>query len=223
MRRRTIVCYGDSNTWGVIAGSPGGLMQRYPWERRWPGVLQEVLGERFRVIEEGLRGRTTELDDPVDGGHKNGLTYLLPCLESHQPINWVVIFLGINDLKARFGRRAEQVASGIETLIGVVLTSSTGPNRRPPEVLAVSPPPISPRRELLPVFGDAQDRARGLEDAIQRVSERRGVACLRTSGFLQPNARDGIHLDEEGHRLLGERISSIIAGCQGRHAQLRDG
>lgn len=64
---KTILCYGDSNTWGYDPVT-GGRLER---DRRWPGVLRTQLGEGYLVIEEGLNGRTTVWDDPIEG-YKNG-------------------------------------------------------------------------------------------------------------------------------------------------------
>lgn len=92
---KNIVCFGDSNTYGRDPVTKGRLDKK----TRWPGVLQNILGEEYDVIEEGLNGRTTVWNDPVRGGPKrNGSLYLLPCLESHAPINLLVIMLGTNDL-----------------------------------------------------------------------------------------------------------------------------
>ena len=87
---KTILCYGDSNTYGLRPDSN----QRYPREIRWTGLLQKSLGEDYYVIEEGLSGRTTLWDDPIEE-HKNGKTYLFPCLESHSPIDLVVLMLSL--------------------------------------------------------------------------------------------------------------------------------
>src|SRR5690349_6490973 len=67
---RTVLCYGDSNTHGQI---PGGLtLDRYTLRERWPGVLAAELGNTWHVIEEGLSGRTTVHDDPIEGAGKIG-------------------------------------------------------------------------------------------------------------------------------------------------------
>jgi hypothetical protein len=87
---KTVLCYGDSNTWGSDSETGG----RFPMEVRWPGVLRRALGEGYWVIEEGLGGRTTVRDDPIEGNHKNGRTYLRACLETHKPIDLVTIMLG---------------------------------------------------------------------------------------------------------------------------------
>jgi lysophospholipase L1-like esterase len=99
---KTVLCYGDSNTWG----SDPETGERFAPEVRWPGVLRQALGEGYWVVEEGLNGRTTVRDDPIEGAHKNGRTYLPACLEFHKPIDLVLIMLGTNDLKARFAASA---------------------------------------------------------------------------------------------------------------------
>ena len=78
----TVLCYGDSNTWGYAPAT----RRRYAPDVRWTGVLADRLGGGYRVIEEGLNGRTTRWDDPIELG-RNGLTYLRPCVESHNPID----------------------------------------------------------------------------------------------------------------------------------------
>ncbi len=90
---KTIVCFGDSNTWGFAPISKA----RYDRDTRWPGVLRNALGGGYLVIEEGQNGRTTVWDDPIEA-NKNGATYLLPCLESHKPLDLLIIKLGTNDL-----------------------------------------------------------------------------------------------------------------------------
>ena len=72
-----ILCFGDSNTWGFNPHT----QNRFPDDVRWTGVLSRDLGARAIVIEEGLNGRTTVLDDPFQPG-LNGQTYLVPCIRS---------------------------------------------------------------------------------------------------------------------------------------------
>src|SRR5690606_5752286 len=107
---------------------PGrGPLERYPRDRRWGGVLEKNLGAGWQVIEEGLSGRTTVHDDPIEGAHKNGRTYLRPCLQSHAPIDLVVIMLGTNDLKVRFHKPPSEVAMGIGCLVYDIRELSPGP------------------------------------------------------------------------------------------------
>ena len=96
----------------------------------------------FRVIEEGLNGRTTVWDDPIEG-HKNGQTYLVPCLASHKPIDLVVLILGTNDLKMRFSVPADDIARGVGLLCDIILKSDTGRGEKPPQLLLLAPPPLA--------------------------------------------------------------------------------
>ena len=110
---KTVLCFGDSNTHGQIPGKDGG---RYEKEIRWPGVLKSMLGDSFDVIEEGLGGRTTVFEDPIEED-KSGKAYLQQCLHSHKPIDLIIVMLGTNDLKIRFGLTAYDVSLGLETLV----------------------------------------------------------------------------------------------------------
>jgi lysophospholipase L1-like esterase len=132
---KTVLLYGDSNTWGHIAGSGG---QRFPREQRWPVVLQGLLGDEWEVIAEGLGGRTATVDRPDSEG-RNGLPYLLPCLHSHAPIDVVVIFLGTNDVNFM---PDDRVAWCVERLVKVARNSESGPGWTAPRVVVVCPPPF---------------------------------------------------------------------------------
>ena len=132
---RRILCYGDSNTWGYDAAAD----DRFPEEVRWTGVLQQLLGEGFRVIEEGQPGRTTVWDDPIEE-HRNGKTALYSVLESQSPVDLVVLMLGTNDLKPRFSLNAFDIAAGLERLVRIIQTHLPTAQRRPPEILLVCPP-----------------------------------------------------------------------------------
>ena len=72
---KTILCYGDSLTWGYDAES----LARHALEDRWPSVLQAALGGGVDVIAEGLNGRTTAFDDHLADDDRNGAR-LLPTL-----------------------------------------------------------------------------------------------------------------------------------------------
>src|SRR6185312_15728191 len=123
---KTILCYGDSNLRGFIPGTfdeKTGLSARYAKNKRWTGVLQNKLGDKYDVIEEGLNGRTTNLDEIIPGRpFRNGLALLPACLESHYPIDLVIFMLGTNDTKVQFNRTAEEIAEGMRELVKVIKT-----------------------------------------------------------------------------------------------------
>lgn len=74
MSTKNILCFGDSVTWGWVPKENGVPTERFAPDVRWTGVLADRLGEGYHVIEEGLSGRTTAVDDPTDP-RLNGSTY----------------------------------------------------------------------------------------------------------------------------------------------------
>ena len=132
---RSVLCFGDSNTWGLDPVTEA----RFPRTVRWPGLLQSALGSEWHVVEEGLNGRTTTLDSPI-APEKNGLDYLVPCLDSHAPLDAVVIYLGTNDLAERYSLTATDIARAAARLATVVAASTAGVDGAAPLPILASPP-----------------------------------------------------------------------------------
>ncbi len=208
---KTILCYGDSNTWGYKPDETG----RYPKKVRWTTILQKKLGENYDVIVEGLNGRTTVWDDPVEGEYRNGKKYLLPCLHSHKPIDLVVLFLGSNDLKNRFSVDAYEIAKSIEMLVNIIKKSETGPDMKSPEILVIIPPPvlISPTIKQFPHLinkaEEAVEKSKQFSKEFKRVLDGQ-CYLLDSSEIIKSSKIDGIHLDIESHNVLGEEVSEFI-------------
>jgi len=207
----TIVCYGDSNTWGAIPMKSRAELGRFPLADRWPSVMNAALGGGHTVIAEGLNGRTTTHDDPADGGPvKNGLRFLPVVLESHAPIDLVIIKLGTNDLKMRFSVPACDIADGAGRLVDLVLAAKNAPAAAPSKVLLVSPAPIAGLSWLAEMFEGGEAKSRNLGKEMKRVADDRGVAFLDAGTVIKSSPIDGIHLDRDGQRALGEAIAGKV-------------
>lgn len=204
--KRRILCFGDSNTWGHQAV----LNNRYDENTRWTGRLQNLLGDSFTVIEEGQRGRTTVWDDPVEN-RMAGLSYLWPCLDSHAPIDLVVIMLGTNDLKPRFNVHPKSIALGAGRLVDMVNKCNFGPGDQPPKVLLVSPIHALPSPVYDYMFTQKEaDKSQQFSKEFCAVAEEYGCAFLDAAEVAQPDPLDGIHLDAEGHKALAETLYQKI-------------
>lgn len=206
----TVLCYGDSNTYGAGPMAADGTSERYGPDIRWPRVMAGLLGPGWHVIEEGLPGRTTCHDNPFDGPHKNGLRLLPAMLESHAPLDLVVLMLGTNDLKAYLGLTAYDIAKGLRTLIALIQRSAAGPGQAAPAILLIAPAPINetgPSREAL-AGGAAKSRAIGplLKDLAQAL----GCGFLDAGAFVSVSARDGVHLDPEAHPVLAAAVAEAV-------------
>ena len=212
---KNILCYGDSNTWGCIPIKTFDDVPRYDIHTRWPGVLRDTLGEGYWVIEEGLGGRTTVWDDPLSP-NRNGHHYLLPCLETHQPLDLVVLMLGTNDLKHRFGKSPYDIASGAGFLVDAIRVTPTGPNGAAPDVLLVCPPPTN---MLPPLFADMFDggyeKSRQLVPYYQQVADHYGVHFLNAGDYIESSPVDGIHFEAEAHKALGEAVAGKVRAIFG--------
>lgn len=202
---KRILCYGDSNTWGhtPISGS------RYGEDIRWPGVLAALLGPNYRVIEEGLNGRTTVFDDPLQEG-RNGKTYLLPCLLSHHPLDVVVLMLGTNDMKQRYGLPAEDIARGAGVLAQIILNSGSGPDNSAPKLILLSPPALGKLTDFGPMFAGAPEKSLKLAAACKVIAQKIGCSFVDIAAEVRAGNRDGIHLEPEGHRRLAELAAEAI-------------
>lgn len=195
----TILCYGDSNTWGTEPGTG----ERFGPSVRWTGVLQERLGGGYRVIEEGLGGRTTVFDDPLSE-HRNGKVYFAPCLESHQPLDIITIMLGTNDVQTRYAASAVEIARGMELLVGMARAFT-------PTVLIIAPPNLAdiPDAES-EAYLNAAEKMRRLPALYRDVANAYGCLFLDASQVIVSSPVDGIHFDAPEHRKLGEAVSNVI-------------
>ena len=200
-----VLCYGDSNTWGYEA-STGVRLDRWA---RWPGVLQRALGDDVHVIEEGMNGRTTVFDVPFEPG-RNGLTHLPVSLQTHAPLDLVVISLGTNDLFVP-GVNAFQAAHGAMRLAEIVAESEGGPGEQPPQVLVLVPPPFLPLGIWEPDAPDGMAESRRFAEHFAAMSVEYGdVPLLDLAAHIVSSEVDGIHFEAEDHRVIGEVVAARV-------------
>ncbi|SET64285.1 SGNH/GDSL hydrolase family protein [[Clostridium] polysaccharolyticum] len=202
---KQIVCFGDSNTYGYIPKEG----TRYPWGVRWTSILNEKLGlEKYRVLEQGLCGRTTIFEDPLRDG-RNGLKMLPAVLETSGPADFVVIMLGTNDLKTVYGASAEVIGKGAERLI-----KKTQQYAKDSKILLISPIFLGEqiwKKEFDPEFSKASvEVSKQLGEVYKRIAKKENIAFLDASSYAKPSDVDQEHLNEEGHRLLAQAIYNRI-------------
>ncbi len=198
---KTIMCFGDSNTYGYIPKSA----KRYAENVRWTGILdRRVRNLGYRVIEEGLVGRTTVFPDHLRAGRK-GSEFLPVLLESHYPVDTVVLMLGTNDCKTVYGASPEVIGKGIESLLRQIQAAD-----QKTKILLVSPIHLGEdvwKEEFDPEFDEKSvETSRRLKEVYRRLAEKYGCEFLAASDVAEPSAVDQEHLTEEGHRALAEAI-----------------
>lgn len=210
---KTIVCYGDSNTWGHHPKDGS----RIPYAERWTGALQTLLGEEYLVYEEGMNARTTVFDDPVYPC-RNGLYYLKPCLYTKMPVDLLIIMLGTNDVKGYLGQTPFSISQGIGRLIEAAQEGGFGPNEQSPEILITAPVKIGEKigeTWLGDQFDDtAWEKASALAPLYRKIAGLYGCHFMDASKYAAPSPIDQLHLDSENHgklaRAFYEQVKEIL-------------
>lgn len=205
---RNILCFGDSNTFGH---DPAG--GRHGRAVRWPGRLQALLGPDYHLIEEGLGGRTTVWENPLEPG-RSGLAALPMLLDSHRPLDLVILSLGTNDCKTHLGASPAVIARGAALLCQTVLRHPYGEGFQTPQVLLVAPIHMGKDWDACP-FEDfdetSGEKAAALGALYWKVAREQGCRFLDASTVAWPGA-DGLHMDGAAHEALATAFAKVIPG-----------
>ncbi len=200
-----ILCFGDSNTWGYISESG----ERYPENIRWTGRLSILLGEDYRILEEGLNGRTTGFDEGACLW-RNAERYLVPCLISQSPLDLIILMLGTNDTKRMFHASVWEIADSMKHLLRETRDCLYG-NGSKATILLVAPPPMTEAALQDPEMDlESVEKSRQLGGAYRALAQKLSLPFLDAGAYelaLQP---DGCHLNEDGHALLAEIMAQKV-------------
>ena len=207
--QKRILCYGDSNTYGYIP--TGG---RYDANTRWPMRMQALLGPGYAVIEEGFNGRTCVFDDPVEGGYKSGVQYLPPCLMTHNPLDAVIIMLGTNDTKLRFGMTPMSIGQSMMQLVRVAKQYAVNEAGEASHIIIAAPPQILDNLMQTrhgECFGEqAIAVSAGLSRELRRISKLMRCDFFDAVPYAEVSKLDAVHMTEQGHLRLGEAMAQKI-------------
>lgn len=205
-----ILVYSDSLSWGIIPDT----RQRLPFDRRWPGVMENLLsasGKRIRVIEDCLNGRRTVWDDPYKPG-RNGLVGLAQRIEIHSPLALVVLMLGTNDFQSMHEHNAWHSSQGIAALVSAIRGAPIEPGMPVPPVLVVAPPPIrTPKGPIAPKFAGGESKCVGLAAAYETVCRETDCHFFDSGTVVTSSIVDGVHLDAGQHTALGKALAAAVA------------
>ena len=209
---KTILAFGDSLTFGANAQTQG----RHAYEDRWPTVLEQGLGGAARVIAEGLGGRTTVFDDFSAAADRNGGRVLPTLLDSHKPLDAVVIFLGTNDLKVYLNGTAFGAAMGVKRLVEIVRTHPYG-SHPVPKVVIVAPPltVATEHQDLHPMFAPRADEAKLFDYHYSRIARELGAGYFNAASVAVATPIDGVHLDAANTRAIGEGLVPVVKSMLG--------
>lgn len=205
---KTVLCYGDSLTWGYSAEGPA----RHAHEDRWPNVLQASLGQSVQVIAEGLNGRTTAFDDHLASSDRNGARVLPTLLVTHAPLDLVIIMLGSNDMKPFVCGRAVGAVQGMRRLVDIVRGTAYPLGQEPPEILLVAPPPLCETADpdFAAMFEGMIEQSRMLASLYSDLADDTGCGFFDAGSVAKATPLDGVHLDAKDTRAVGKALEPMV-------------
>lgn len=213
---KTIVCYGDSNTWGYMPKREqptNTARNRFPWGVRWTSLLQKALEAEYHVVEAGVNGRTTVFEAPFEIG-RNGLEHIDACLLASFPVDLVIVMLGTNDIKEYFAQPTYAIRLGMQRLIQQIQAGGYGNDDGVPEILLVSPIRINPTYVdgwLGEEFGpNTLEKDAQLAAQFKTAAETMRVHYLNAGEFIMADEADGIHMNEAGHARMAQLIEAKV-------------
>jgi lysophospholipase L1-like esterase len=214
---KTILAYGDSLTFGANPARNG---PRHAYEDRWPTALERGLGGAARVIAEGLGGRTTAHDDWFANADRNGARILPTLLESHSPLDLIVIMLGTNDIKPHLGRTAGEAARGMVRLVQVIRGHYAARREPEPAIILVAPPVLvdTDNLEMKAHFGGDLmyvEQSKLFAGEYKLRANEQGVRFFDAATVAKTDPRDGIHLDEANTRAIGTGLVPLVKSILG--------
>lgn len=198
---KTILCFGDSNTWGYI---PGSEEMRYSRDIRWTSILQKLLGESYEVISEGLPGRVIKSSKAK--AYKNGIEYILPCLLSHSPVDSVVLMLGTNDVKHKYELSAQDIANNLEEKINIIRSIEHGDSIN---IVIICPAPVVHAQNGWHEIFNMNTMVE-LQKLYKDVAERNHCKFINAGDYVSSSPIDGVHLDEGAHQKIAEVLKDKI-------------
>ncbi len=216
-----VLAYGDSNTWGWVPTAEGYPTVRYSDRQRWSGVLETALGKSATVVNNGLVGRTTDLNalnavGAVAGADFNGQRNLAEAVASSMPLDWVVIMLGTNDLQVSHQRKPVDIAKVAFNMAEQIRTMSMPLYSKypAPKVLIVAPPAFgdTSKTPLSGLFSVGEKPSEELGKAFNKISkDHKQVMWLDAGKVIKTDGVDGIHLTAKAHEQLGKAIGAVLS------------
>ena len=211
---KNILCFGDSNTWGYDPET----QTRFSKNIRWTGVLQKLLGTNFNVIEEGLNGRTTNVNEKEEHdlgysrAYRSAMDLLSILIETNSPLDLIVVMLGTNDLKTNFNQSADMIAKNMRLVCESIISNDYFQSK---SIILVAPTHINENSpNLLDSFVGTTSASKSFSNSYKKISDDLGLFFLDASESVITNEIDGLHWDANQHndfaKVVCQKIKSVF-------------
>lgn len=206
---KTVLCFGDSNTRGYDAINDS----RFPYDVRYPGVLQNILGNEYHVIEEGLDGRTTMMNREIEP-FRNANYYIHPCICAHKPIDYMIVMLGTNDCLSIFDLTTEDIARGMDSLIKQIHDFSMQHQGYVPKIILAAPASIDPdyskSNSASQLNKDSVRKSQELSKYYKIIADKYNCIFFDSNNYIKTVLPDAVHISAESHKILAKEFANII-------------
>ncbi|MBC7284757.1 SGNH/GDSL hydrolase family protein [Hoeflea sp.] len=204
---KTVLCYGDSLTWGYDPET----VWRHALEDRWPSALAASLGDGVQVVADGLNGRTTAFDDHTADCDRNGARTLPTVLHTHAPLDLVILMLGTNDMKPVVAGTAHAASKGMRRLIDLVRLHAWPVEQEVPQILVVAPPPLveTADPDFAAMFEGGVDQSAMLASFYADLADDSGAGFFDAGSVAGCSSIDGVHMNAENTRALGRGLAPV--------------
>ena len=196
---KNILCFGDSNTWGYDPST----QTRFSKDIRWTGVLQQLLGSKYNIIEEGLNGRTTNVNEKQDHGlgyfrpFRSAMDLLSVLIETNSPLDLIIVMLGTNDLKTNFNQSSEMIAKNMRLVCESIIDNDYFQSK---SIILVSPTHINEESpNLLDSFIGTTQASQSFSNSYRKISDDLNLYFVDASESVKTNKIDGLHWDSKQH------------------------
>ena len=205
-----ILCFGDSNTWGYDPAT----QTRFPNNIRWTGVLQSLLGDNFNIIEEGLNGRTTNVNEREEHAlgyyrdFRSSMDLISILIETNSPIDLLVVMLGTNDLKNNFNQSSNNISTNMKLVCEAIINNDYF-NSKP--IILVSPTHINESSpNLLDSFIGTTEKSKSLAKQYKKIADDLDLFFVDASQSVKTNQIDGLHWDAMQHSDFANSIYTKV-------------
>lgn len=205
-----ILCYGDSNTWGYDPAT----QTRFSNNIRWTGVLQNLLGNNFNIIEEGLNGRTTNIKEREEHAlgyyrdFRSSMDLVSILIETNSPIDLVVVMLGTNDLKNNFNQSSDDISTNMKLVCEAIINNDYFNSKT---IILVSPTHINESSpNLLDSFIGTAEKSKFLAKLYKKIADDLDLFFMDASQSVKTNQIDGLHWDAMQHSDFANSIFNKI-------------
>ncbi|MDP2118488.1 MAG: SGNH/GDSL hydrolase family protein [Hoeflea sp.] len=204
---KTVLCYGDSLTWGYDPETVG----RHRLEDRWPSALAQSLGQGVHVVADGLNGRTTAFDDHTADCDRNGARTLPTVLHTHAPLDLVIFMLGTNDMKPVVAGTAHAASKGMRRLLDLVRLHAWPVEQEPPQILVVAPPLLveTADPDFAAMFEGGVAQSAMLASFYADLADDSGAGFFDAGSVAGCSSIDGVHLDAANTRAIGRGLAPV--------------